>query len=133
MLFQELVNKWAQNANTSEIVNGRREKGKCKDYKLLLNFIKRIFDFGMQLGAIEDNPATKVFPPKLKTRTSNKIKYFDNVELKQFLTYLDTLDPTVTNQKAKPYISYFLPLGYVLGRLWRSRGLILILVISLSV
>lgn len=48
-----LFNKWAQNANTAEIVNGRREKGKCKAYKLLLNFIKRILDFGMQLGALK--------------------------------------------------------------------------------
>jgi len=115
VLLQELVNKWAQNANTAEIVNGRREKGKCKDYKLLLNFIKRILDFGMQLGAIEDNPAIKVFPPKLKTRTSNKIKYFDNVELKQFLTYLDTLDPTVTNQKSKTLYKLLLATGLRVG------------------
>ncbi len=115
MLFQELVNKWAQNANTAEIVNGRREKGKCKDYKLLLNFIKRILDFGMQLGAIEDNSATKVFPPKLKTRTSNKIKYFDNVELKQFLTYLDTLEPTITNQKNITLYKLLLTTGLRVG------------------
>ncbi|WP_038602210.1 tyrosine-type recombinase/integrase [Lactococcus lactis] len=115
VLFQELVNKWAQNANTAEIVNGRREKGKCKDYKLLLNFIKRILDFGMQLGAIEDNPATKVFPPKLKTRTSNKIKYFDNVELKQFLTYLDTLEPTITNQKNITIYKLLLTTGLRVG------------------
>ncbi len=61
----------------------------------MLNIIKRILDYGIQLGAIEENPATKVFPPKLKIReVFRKIKYFDNEELKQFLTYLDTLETT---------------------------------------
>ena len=69
----------------------------------------------MQLGAIEDNPATKVFPPKLKTRTSNKIKYFDNVELKQFLTYLDTLEPTITNQKNITIYKLLLTTGLRVG------------------
>ena len=97
VLLQGIINKWAKNANTSKIINGKRERGKCKDYKLLLNLIKRIFDYGMQLGAITENPALKVFPPKLKTRAINKIKYFDNSELKKFLCYLDTLDLTTDN------------------------------------
>ena len=97
MLLQGIINKWAKNANTSKIINGKRERGKCKDYKLLLNLIKRIFDYGMQLGAITENPALKVFPPKLKTRAINKIKYFDDSELKKFLCYLDTLDLTTDN------------------------------------
>lgn len=78
VLLQNIVNDWARNANTAEIVNGNREKGKSKDYKLLLNIIKRILDYGMQLGVISDNPAIKVFSPKLKTRTVKKIKYFNN-------------------------------------------------------
>ena len=97
VLLQGVINKWAKNANTSKIINGKRERGKCKDYKLLLNLIKRILDYGMQLGAITENPALKVFPPKLKTRAINKIKYFDNSELKKFLCYLDTLDLTTDN------------------------------------
>ncbi|MFZ2576814.1 MAG: site-specific integrase [Lactococcus hircilactis] len=97
VLLQGIINKWAKNANTSKIINGKRERGKCKDYKLLLNLIKRIFDYGMQLGAITENPALKVFPPKLKTRAINKIKYFDDSELKKFLCYLDTLELTTDN------------------------------------
>ena len=115
MLLQELVNKWANNANTAEIINGKREKGKCKDYKLLLNFIKRILDYGMQLGAIEDNSAIKVFPPKLKTRTVKKIKYFDNEELKQFLLYLDTLEPSTDNRKSKTLYKLLLATGLRVG------------------
>ena len=42
MLLQTIVNKWVKSANTAGIANGRSEKGECKDYKLLLNFINRI-------------------------------------------------------------------------------------------
>ena len=115
MLLQELVNKWANNANTAEIINGKRERGKCKDYKLLLNFIKRILDYGMQLGAVEDNSAIKVFPPKLKTRTVKKIKYFDNEELKQFLSYLNTLEPNTDNRKSKTLYKLLLATGLRVG------------------
>ncbi|MDU3959249.1 MAG: site-specific integrase [Lactococcus lactis] len=103
MLLQTIVNKWAKNANTSEIVNGRREKGKCKDYKLLLNFIKRIMSYGIQLGALVDNPANQVIPPKLKTRTNNKIKY------------LDTLEDTTDNKMRITLYRFLLATGLRIG------------------
>jgi len=115
MLLQTIVNKWAENANTAEIVNGRREKGKCKDYKLLLNLIKRIMTYGMQLGALVDNPANQVISPKLKTRTNTKIKYLDNEELKQFLNYLDELDSTTDNQMRATLYRFLLATGLRIG------------------
>ncbi|WP_195935724.1 site-specific integrase [Lactococcus lactis] len=115
MLLQTIVNKWAKNANTAEIVNGRREKGKCKDYKLLLNFIKRIMSYGIQLGTLVDNPANQVIPPKLKTRTNNKIKYLDNEELKQFLNYLDTLEHTTDNKMRITLYRFLLATGLRIG------------------
>jgi len=99
VLLQNIVNKWAKNANTATIKNGKREKGKCKDFKALLNYIKRILDYGMQLGAIDNNPAKQVIPPKLKSRATKKIKYFEDNELKKFLTYLDNLEPTIEHQR----------------------------------
>ena len=115
MLLQEIVNKWAKNANTAKIINGKRERGKCKDYKLLLNLIKRILDYGMQLGAITDNPALKVFPPKLKTRAIKKIKYFDNSELKKFLCYLDTLELTPDNVRRTTLYRFLIATGLRVG------------------
>ncbi|MBK5075734.1 site-specific integrase [Lactococcus lactis] len=114
-LLQEIVNKWAENANTAEIINGRREKGKCKDYKLLLNIIKRILSYAMQLGAISSNPAIQVIPPKLKTRTSKKIKHFNNEELKQFLAYLDTLENTTDNRMRVTLYRLLLSTGLRVG------------------
>lgn len=115
VLLQGIVNKWARNANTATITNGRREKGKSKDCKLLLNYIKRILDYGMQLGAIESNPAKQVIPPKLKVRTTQKIKCFDNDELKKFLKYLDTLDKTIENQRSSTLYKLLLSTGLRVG------------------
>lgn len=115
ILLQTIINKWAKNANTSKIVNGKRERGKCKDYKLLLNFIKRILDYGMQLGVVEDNPATKVFPPKLKVKEVSKIKYFDNDELKKFMRYLDELEPTYNNRICTTLYRLLLASGLRIG------------------
>ncbi|MGX7048298.1 tyrosine-type recombinase/integrase [Pseudolactococcus piscium] len=115
ILLQGIVNQWARNANTATITNGKRSKGNSKDYKLLLNYIKRILDHGMQLGAINSNPAVNVIPPKLKARTTNKIKYFDNDELKQFLTYLDTLDDTPINMMHVTMYHFLLATGLRIG------------------
>ena len=115
VLLQGIVNQWAKNANTSPIKEGKREKGKCKDYKLLLNYIKRILDYGMQLGAIDSNPAMQVRPPKLKSRTTTKIKYFDNAELKTFLSYLDNLAYTTSNQRHVTLYRFLLATGLRIG------------------
>ena len=115
VLLQGIVNQWAKNANTSPIKEGRREKGKCKDYKVLLNYIKRILDYGMQLGAINSNPAIQVIPPKLKARTTTKLKYFNNDELKKFLAYLDSLDDTMDNQLHITMYRFLLATGLRVG------------------
>ncbi|KST94423.1 Integrase [Lactococcus lactis subsp. lactis] len=115
ILVQEIVNKWANNANTSKIINGKREKGKCKDYKLLLNIISRIFDYAIRLGELDENPAKRVIAPKLKIRSVKRIKYFDNNELKQFLVYLDTLEATVDNQLQSTLYHFLLATGLRIG------------------
>lgn len=115
ILLQTIINKWAKNANTSKIVNGKRERGKCKDYKLLLNIIKRIIDYGIQLGAVTSNLATQVIPPKLKTRVSKKIKYLDNEELRQFLIYLDKLENTIDNKMRSTLYRFLLATSLMVG------------------
>ncbi len=111
ILLQEIVNRWAKNANTSEIKNGMREKGKSKDYKMLLNLIRRIFDYGMQIGAVDSNPAMQVRPPKLKVRTAPKIKHFEDDELKRFLAYLDNLEPNLQNEMNRTLYRFLLASG----------------------
>lgn len=115
VLLQGVINQWAKNANTATIVNGRRERGKTKDYKPLLNFINRILDYGLQLGAIESNPAKQVIPPKLKARTSQKIKYFEIDTLRKFLTYLDNLPSTQKYMKSSTLYKLLLFTGLRVG------------------
>lgn len=94
---------------------GERERGKCKNYKVILNIIKRIFDYGMQLGAVNYNPATQVIPPKLKDRDDTKIKYFDDEELRKFLTYLDNLEDTDENILNSTLYRFLLATGLRIG------------------
>lgn len=96
-LLQSIVNNWAKKANTASLNKGRRPTGSCRDYKLLLNTIKRILDYGFQLGVISSNPARMVIAPRLKTRAQKKIKNLDDKQLKKFLTYLDNLEQTDKN------------------------------------
>lgn len=115
VLLQSIVNQWAKNANTAIIKNGKRENGKGKDYRLLLNIIKRIFDYGLQLGALNTNPALQVVPPKLKIRETIKLKYFNNNELKKFLNYLDTLEQIPENQLHNTLYRFLLATGLRIG------------------
>ncbi|MGO3298554.1 MAG: site-specific integrase, partial [Pseudolactococcus laudensis] len=54
-------------------------------------------------------------PPKLKNRTTKKIKYFDNDELKKFLSYLDSLDDTIDNQLHVTMYRFLLATGLRVG------------------
>lgn len=96
-LLQQIVNQWAKNANTTPLVNGKRPKGSAKDYKLLLNIVKRILGYALTLGEIKDNPALRVTVPRLNKKNSQKLKYFDNTHLKRWLDYLDNLPDTDSN------------------------------------
>ncbi|MFC4651842.1 tyrosine-type recombinase/integrase [Lactococcus nasutitermitis] len=114
-LLQGIVNKWANNANTAVIKNGRREKGKCKAYALLLNLVKRILDVGFQLGLISSNPAILVKAPRLKKRGVKKLKYFNNKELKKFLAYLNDFEATPQNIFDKTLYLLLLSTGMRIG------------------
>lgn len=96
-LLQSIINDWSKKANTAPISKGKRPVGSCRDYKLLLNTIRRILDFAFQMGIISSNPARMVVAPRLKLRGKNKIKYLNDTQLKKFLDYLDSLEQTDKN------------------------------------
>ncbi|MFK4847239.1 tyrosine-type recombinase/integrase [Lactococcus petauri] len=115
VLIQNAVNKWANNANTSKIKSGSREKGKSKDFRLMLSITKRILDYALQLGAITENPALQVIPPKLKVRGEQPLKYFDEIELKKFLEYVDSLEDTERNCRDTTLYKFLLATGLRIG------------------
>ncbi len=84
-LIQTQVNKWANLAN-------RGVDGAFANYHLLHNLNSRILQYGVAMQVIQSNPARDVLVPRKQAKQKEKLKYLDNVQLKIFLAYLDTLD-----------------------------------------
>lgn len=84
-VIQKQVNKWANKAN-------RQSKNAFGSYHKLVGLNKRILKYGVSLQLLEHNPALDVITPRKKQEKKTKIKFLDKQELKQFLSYLDTLD-----------------------------------------
>ena len=85
-LIQNIVNKLADNTN-------KGEEGAFLYYDSLHALNKRILQYGVVMQAIPFNPAREVILPRNTQKAKReKVKHFDNDELKSFLKYLDTLD-----------------------------------------
>ena len=85
-LIQNIVNKLADKTN-------KGEDGAFLYYDSLHALNKRILQYGVVMQAIPFNPAREVILPRNTQKAKReKVKHFDNDELKSFLKYLDTLD-----------------------------------------
>ena len=85
-LIQNVVNKLADKTN-------KGEDGAFLYYDSLHALNKRILQYGVVMQAIPFNPAREVILPRNTQKAKReKVKHFDNDELKSFLKYLDTLD-----------------------------------------
>ena len=85
-LIQNVVNKLADKTN-------KGEEGAFLYYDSLHALNKRILQYGVVMQAIPFNPAREVILPRNTQKAKReKIKHFDNQELKKFLYYLDSLN-----------------------------------------
>lgn len=85
-LIQSIINKLADRAN-------RGEEGAFLHYDMIHALNKRILQYGVTMQAIPSNPARDVVLPRNTQKAKRqKLKHFDNQELKKFLVYLDNLD-----------------------------------------
>ena len=85
-LIQSIINKLADKAN-------RGEEGAFLHYDMIHALNKRILQYGVTMQAIPFNPARDVVLPRNTQKAKRqKLKHFDNQELKKFLVYLDNLD-----------------------------------------
>ncbi|EKF51584.1 tyrosine-type recombinase/integrase [Lactococcus garvieae] len=92
-MISGVVKRWAINADTAIIKNGRREKGKGKDYVNALNILRKLFDHAFDLNIIDTNPAIGIKVPRPKKReVAKKLKYFNNEQLKIWFSYLESLE-----------------------------------------
>ena len=85
-LIQSIINKLADKTN-------RGEKGAFLHYDKIHALNKRILQYGVTMQAIPSNPARDVVLPRNTQKAKRqKVKHFENQELKKFLGYLDNLD-----------------------------------------
>ena len=85
-LIQNVVNKLADKTN-------KGEEGAFLYYDSLHALNKRILQYGVVMQAIPFNPAREVILPRnTQKEKREKVKHFENQELKKFLDYLDSLD-----------------------------------------
>ena len=85
-LIQSIINKLAYKAN-------KGEKWAFLHYDMIHALNKRILQYGVTMQAIPSNPARDVILPRNTQKAKRqKVKHFDNEELKKFLVYLDNLD-----------------------------------------
>ena len=80
--IQRIVNQLALRAN-------KREEGAFLHYDKIHALNKRILQYAMTMQIIDINPARKVILPRKIKKGRNKVKHFNNLELKQFLSYLE--------------------------------------------
>ena len=85
-LIQSIVNKLADKTN-------KGEEGAFLYYDSIHALNKRILQYGVTMQAIPSNPARDVVLPRNTQKAKRqKVKHFENEELKKFLAYLDNLD-----------------------------------------
>ncbi|HEL2084743.1 TPA: site-specific integrase [Streptococcus suis] len=86
-LIQSIVNKLADKTN-------KGEPRAYLHYDKIHALNKRILQYGVVMQVLPYNPAREVILPRnAKKATRKKVKHFNDEQLKQFLDYLDNLDP----------------------------------------
>ena len=80
--IQRIVNQLALRAN-------KREEGAFLHYDKIHALNKRILQYAVTMQIIDMNPAREVILPRKIKKGRNKVKHFNNLELKQFLSYLE--------------------------------------------
>ena len=85
-LIQSIINKLANKTN-------KGETGAYLYYDKIHALNKRILQYGVVMQAIPFNPAREVILPRnIQKAKRQKVKHFNNEELRQFIDYLDSLD-----------------------------------------
>ena len=85
-LIQSIINKLANKTN-------KGETGAYLHYDRIHALNKRILQYGVVMQSIPFNPAREVILPRnIQKAKRQKVKHFNNEELRQFIDYLDSLD-----------------------------------------
>lgn len=61
-----------------------------KTVKLICTYVSRVFDYGIHIELMKDNPMKQAYIPKKKNPPKEHTPYYDKHELKEFLQYAST-------------------------------------------
>ena len=109
-LIQEQVNAWASGSL-------KGNKAGFKRFDILFWITKTIFQYGVTLELIEDNPCRNIIVPKKKAKEKKVIEYLTNEQIKQFYAYLDSLDDTFYNSYCSTLYKLAIATGCRIGEL----------------
>lgn len=84
-------------------------------YKVVISINKRILKYAVNLQIINVNPADNVIVPKVKKSKKEKVKHFDDSQLKQFKDYMNSLSDTFRNCYYKTLYYTLLASGLRIG------------------
>src|SRR5699024_1815262 len=63
------------------------QKERPKEYKRLIGFTKRVFDYAMHVELVDTNPMRNLYVPKLQSDKKREIEFFEKNELMDFLNH----------------------------------------------
>lgn len=96
------VNKLARRAKKS-VDSGvkRAKKGSAKDFGAIAHKVSDIFDFGITNCGLANNPAKAIKIPSKPKANKQRVMVLHDDDLKQWLSYLETLPNTRANRRFK--------------------------------
>lgn len=118
-IIQQQINKWANDANSGV-------SGAFANYNLLNNINRRILQYGVTMQLLQHNPARDVIVPRKQQNKEQKVKFFSNQELNNFLiTWIAWISQIMAFSLTTFFTRFYWPLVAVSVRLWLWSGLIL--------
>ena len=91
-VVQETFNKWALTASSSN--EGKKSAvGKRKDIKGIVGYVRGTLDYGITLGWLAENPASKVEAPTISKNKHKEIPWFTKEQVHLILDRLEGFAP----------------------------------------
>ncbi|MBO0456014.1 site-specific integrase [Enterococcus hulanensis] len=107
LMAQKAVNEWAD---------------KLQVYKLIHQYVIKIFDYALAMELIEKNPFEKVIRPKVKrTRKEKEVKFYTTEEVKRVLNHLEKRYISIKQENL--LYRYFAEWDYVMYRTLAFTGI----------
>lgn len=100
--IQVWVNQLAQKSQESVALGKKKsQKGEARDFGAVVKKLSSIFDYGITMGILTNNPVTTINVPKKPQSEKKRIMVLHDQDLVTWLRFLNTLQDTRANRKFK--------------------------------